>query len=157
MPNYQAKDEKTLSRQLKVQELAIPMFIEGNAIPASKTQSSDEPSMVFMNTEGIQGITLAAGAVDSADELAAITFATADDGTGVYNLLVRIGEQVEKVVTAQVVRRDGNEVISCTFPTGAEEGITSAGDKIVLNCDTAVDLSAANYDASLVVRYVAAE
>lgn len=157
MPNYQAKNEKTLSRQLKVQELAIPMFITANATPASKTQVNDEPSMLFMNTEGISGITLANGAVDSAAELAALTFAAATDATGVYNLLVRIGEQVQKVVSAQVVRRDGNEVISCTFPTGSSQGITSLGDKIVLNCDSAVNFATTNYDASLVIRYVAAE
>jgi len=55
------------------------------------------------------------------------------------------------------VLRDTNEVTSCTFPTGAATGITADGDKIVLNCDTALDLSTTNLDASLVVRYVAAE
>ena len=157
MSSYQAKNEKTLARQLKVEELAIPLFVTANAVPANKTQASDEPALLFINTQGISGITLANGAVDSAAELAAITFASATDTTGIYNLLLRVGEQVVKVVSAQVVRRDGNEVISCTFPTGALNGISSAGDKIVLNCDSAVDLSATNYDASLLVRYVTAK
>jgi hypothetical protein len=157
MPNYQAKNELTLSRQLKVQELAIPLFVTANATPASKTVANDEPAMLFINTEGISQITLANGAVDTAAELSAITFATATDATGVYSMLVRIGEQVSKVVSAQVIRRDGNEVISCTFPTGATTGISSLGDKIVLNADSAVNFATTNYDASLVIRYVAAE
>lgn len=157
MPNYQAKDEKVLSRQLKVQEIAIPLFVLHNATPASKTVSNDEPSLLFINTQGISQITLANGAVDSAAELSAITFASASDANGVYSMLVRIGEPIKKVVSAQVIRRDGNEVISCTFPTGATSGISSAGDKIVLNADSAVDFSAADYDASLVIRYVISE
>lgn len=157
MPSYQAKDEKVLNRQLKVQKLAIPLFVNSNAVPASKTANSDEPSMLFMNVEGIAGITLANGAVDSAAELAAITFAPATDATGVLNLLVRIGEPIQKVVYAQIVRRNGNEVISCTFPTGSTDGVTSLGDKIVLNADSAVNFATTDYDACLLLAYVVQE
>lgn len=157
MSNYQAKEAAVLRRQLEVIELAIPLFVDSNATPASKTQTNDEPSVLFMNTQGITGISVATGAFDTSAEAAAITFATATDTTGVYNLLVRIGEQVKKVVYAQVIRRDGNEVISCTFPTGSSEGITSLGDKIVLNADSAVNLATTDLNATLVVAYVPAE
>jgi len=160
MPNYQAQNELTLSRQLKVVELAIPFSVTANATPASKTVTRDEPAMLFVNVEGISGITLANGAVDTAAELSAITFATATDTTGVYNLLLRVGEQVSKVVSAQVVKNNvggaSSEAITCTYPTGATSGITSLGDKLVFNCDTNTSFATTDYSATLVVRYVPA-
>jgi hypothetical protein len=155
--SYEAKNQLVRNRQLKVQELAIPLYITGNAAPASKTLANDEPALLFIKTEGLNQITVANGAMDSSSELSAITFATSNDANGVFSLCLKINEQVSKVCSAQLVRRDGNETICCTFPTGASSGISSGGDKIVLNADSAVDLSAADYNGCLIVRYVAAE
>lgn len=156
--SYDAKNELVRARQLKVQKLSIPFFIDANATPASKTVTRDEPALLFLNVEGISGITLAAGAVDSAAELSAITFATATDATGVFNALVRIGESLLKVCSAKIVSRAGaSDIVAATFPTGATSGITSVGDKIVLNFDAGRDFSSADGDYCLEVEYVVAE
>jgi len=154
MPNYQAQNQNTLSRQLKVVELAIPLNIVANATPASKVQSNDEPSILFIATEGKNGITVASGAYDTTAEADAITLATANDANGIYSLLLRVGEQVSKVVTAEVHQNFATENITATVPTGSTVFITSLGDKLVLNLDSAVNFASTNYNATLVVRYV---
>lgn len=157
MPNYQAQNQNTLSRQLKVVELAIPFNVTANGTPASKTQTTDEPSLLFINTEGLTGISVASGAFDTSAEAAAITFATATDATGVYNLLLRVGEQVQKVVSAEVTRNlvsGATELLTCSNPTGATRYVTSLGDKLVFNLDSGVNFATTNYDATLIVRYV---
>lgn len=158
MPSYQAKQELQSRRQLKVQKMSIPFLITANATPASKVVTRDEPGILFLNVEGISGITVAAGAMDTSAELSAITFATATDSTGVFNACVRVGEQIAKVCSARITSRAGaSDVVAATFPTGATTGITSVGDKIVLNLDCGRDFSAANGDYCLEVEYVLAE
>lgn len=153
MGNYVAKNELTRGRQLKVQTLAIPFFITHHATPASKSLASDEPGMVFLKTEGKSNLTLADGAVDSAAELSAITFATVTDSTGIFSALVRVGETIDKVMYVRLVKRNGAEAVVGTPPTGATTFISSGGDKIVANFDTATDLSAADGDYCLEVAY----
>lgn len=157
MSSYDAKQSNVLARQLKVQRLSIPFLITANATPASKTVSVDEPSILFLNVEGISGITVAAGALTTA-ELAAITFATATDSTGVFNALVKIDESLSKVCSAQIVSRAGaSDIVAATFPTGATSGITLLGNKIVLNLDSGRNFASANGDYCLEVEYVVAE
>lgn len=150
---YDAKHELVRARQLKVQRLSMPFFITGNGTPASKTIAYDEPALVFIKTEGLDHITVARGAMDSAEELAAITFSV-DDSDGKIAVCVRVGEAVDKVCSVRLTSRAANESVVGTAPTGATEFITSEGDKIVANFDTAVDLSAANADFTLEVEYV---
>lgn len=156
--SYDAKNELVRGRQLKVQEVAIPFLITANATPASKVITRDEPALLFLNVEGINQCTVAAGAFDSSAEAAAVTFATPTDSTGVFGCLVRINEPVQKVVSARIVSRAGaSDIVAATFPTGATSGITSLGDKIVLNLDCGRDFSAANGDYALEIKYVTAE
>lgn len=157
MPDYQAQNQNTLSRQLKVVELAIPLNVVANATPASKTQRTDEPTLLFVKTEGIDGITVNSGAFDTSAEASAITFATSNDANGVYSLLLRVGEQVAKVVSAEVHKTlvgGAAEIVSASSPTGATRYLTNLGDKLVFDLDSAVNFAATNYDATLVVRYV---
>lgn len=156
--SYDSKNELVQGRRLKTQKLSIPFKVGFHATPASKTITNDEPALLFLKVQGIDRITLAAGAVDSAAELSAITFATATDTTGVFNALVRVGEQVKKVCYARITSRAGaSDIVAATFPTGATSGISSAGDKIVLNLDSARDFSAADGDYCLEVEYVVAD
>jgi hypothetical protein len=134
--------------------MVLPVFITGNATPASKTLSYDEPSLSFLKTEGLDHITLARGAVDSASELSAITFATATDATGIFSCLIRCGEPVLKVCSVKLSNRAGNELVVGTAPTGATAYITSVGDKIVANFDCGVNFAAANGDFAIEVEYV---
>lgn len=143
--SYDAKNQLVQGRKLKSQRLVIPFSVVGHATPASKTVSVEDPGVLFLNFEGVSGITLAAGAVDTAGELSDITFAAATDTTGIFNILVRVGETVQKVILARVHKTGGAENVNGTFPTmviGAL-GITSVGNKIALNLDTATDFSVA--------------
>lgn len=156
MPNYYSKVDRSLGRELKTKELIIPFTVTHNATPASKTIGNDEPSMVFTSFEGLNRITLADGAVDSAAELSALTFQTAADSTGKFSVLVRVGETVRKVLVCEVLERNvlaTGERLSGQYVTGSSSGITSVGDKIVANFDSAKDFSAADLDAVLVVKY----
>ena len=125
----------------------------GGGNPALKLQLNDEPSRLFLDTQGIDQISLANGSVDNAAELAAITFATPNDVAGQFSLLLRINEPIGKIVSAQLIQINGSETINLTFPTGSTQGITSSGMIMVFNADSAVDLSSFDYKASLVVRY----
>jgi hypothetical protein len=81
--SYEAKDSLVRDRQLKVQEVCIPLAITGNATPASVSVVSDEPAIMFIRTEGVDGITEASGALDAGQT--APTFTSPDDATA-YSL-----------------------------------------------------------------------
>lgn len=150
MPSFYPKSELVQNRQLKVQRLVIPFVITGNATPASVAISRDEPGILFLKTEGVNQITPALDAADGTP-----TLASANDANGLFNLMVKISEPIGKVMRASVQSRNAAAIVGCTLANTS--GITAGGDKIVLNCDTAVDLSAANLDACLELEYVVAE
>ena len=153
-------------RQLKVQSVSIPFYIEGNEVPGDKVVIVDELGLLFFNVQGIDGITVDAGAFDTTAEKDAVTFTAADDGDGKISGLFRVGEQVTKVMSVKVISRAGSSNIACaTFPTGATAGITSLGDKIVFNLiinrvlevgGTEMDpIDPENADYCLVIEYIA--
>lgn len=148
--SYNAKNELVQNRQLKVQRLVIPFLITGNATPASVVLANDEPALLFLKTQGVNQITPALDPADGTPTLAA-----ANDASGIFNLMVKISEPVGKVMHAYVQSRDAAAIVGCTLANTS--GVTAAGDKIVLNCDHTVDLSAANLNACLVLEYVCAE
>jgi hypothetical protein len=150
MSNYYAKQELVQNRQLKVQELAIPLTITGNATPASVVVASDEPSIMFLKTEGVNKIT---AALDSGET--APTFVSQVDASGLFSVMLKIGEPIGKVLSAQLITRNGHTAGSAKLANTS--GISANGDKICLDCDTAADLSAASLDACLVVKYIIAE
>lgn len=147
MPNFASKDSQVLGRQLKVQRLCIPFSITANATPASVVLANDEPSVLFLKTEGVDQI---AAADDGSP-----SFTAANDINGIFNILVVLNESVAKVMNARVVGRDVAKDFICTLANTT--GLTAAGDKIVLNCDGDVNLATTNLNACLVVEYVIAE
>jgi len=151
---YQAKSELVLGAQLRVQSLKLPFSITGNATPASVVITRDDPSVLFVKTEGVNQIT---GALDSGDT--APTLASAVDANGVFNVMVKVGEKIKKVVSAKLVRMDSAEIIACTLPSAPSSGIVAGGslDKIVLNVDSGADLSSASPKYCLEVDYVVDE
>lgn len=154
MPNYQAKTELVLAKQLKVQTLSFPFSILGNATPASVVVSQDDPALLFIQTEGTDRITVAAGALDSGE--AVPTYTAPNDANGQFAILVKVSEAIKKVHSAKIVRRNGQEVISCSMANTT--GLSANGDKIALNADSAVALNAANtLDACLEVSYEVVE
>ena len=150
MPSFYPKSELVQNRQLKVQRLVIPFAITGNATPASVAISRDEPALLFLRTEGVNQITPALDAADGTP-----TFVSQVDANGLFSIMVKVGEQVQKVMNAIIIRRATHGLDTCKLANTS--GITAAGDKIVLDCDTGVDLSAANLDACLVLEYIVAE
>lgn len=151
--SFQAKESLVLGRQLKVQRLVIPFVITGHATAASKAIVTDEPSILFIATEGLSHITVAKGAIDSGETVPTFDL-TADDSDGKINLLVKVGEAISKVVQAQVINRvDGTLEPAYVDATATSEN----GDKIRINCDSDVDLSAGNMDACLIVEYIVSE
>jgi len=146
MPNYYAKNELVQERQLKVQELALRLSITGNATPASVVVAVDDPSILFLRTEGVNKIT---AALDTADGTP--TIVSPVDANGLFAAMIKVGEPIKKVLSAQLIRRTAHGVD--TVKLADTDGITAAGDKIILDCDTGVDLSAANLDACLIVKY----
>lgn len=153
--SFEPKDSQVASRALKVQKLSIPIAITGNAIPASKVLASDEPSLVFIKTEGLDQITVAKGALETGETLP--TLATATDATGVINVLVKINEPLSKVMSVKLIGRTATALDKQGTVLAFTTGSTNSGKSIVANFTTGVDLAAASIDACLEVEYVVAE
>lgn len=119
MPNFQAKDSQVLGRQLKVERLVIPFSIVGNATSVSVVASSDEPSLMFFATEGVDGITanLASG------ETATYTVSP-NDTSGIFNVLLKTNQPVVKVCAMRFSLRDTG-VTGNTVKLGSATGITT--------------------------------
>jgi hypothetical protein len=158
---YTPKNNDTMNRQLKVQRLVLPFVLTANATPASKTHTNDAPSLLHLKFEGTgqDYTTTGNGGFDTSAEATAVTFATSSDANGVFSALIRVGEQVSKVISCRCIRRGvaTGENVQCTFPTGATSGITSLGDKIVVDFDSAVNFATTNYDAVIEVQYTVAD
>lgn len=149
--SYDAKNELVRARQLKVQKLSLPFRIVGNATPASVAITKDDPSLLFVKTQGVDQIT---AALDTADGSPSLT--AANDANGIFNLMVKVGESLGKIVKAQVTSRTDGVSHPCFIDD--TDGISAAGDKILLTCDSTVALNAANtLDACLEVQYVVSE
>ena len=150
---FQAKDPLVRDRQLKAQKLVIPFKITSNATPASVVLRSDEPGILFLRSEGVDQITSSAGAIDSG-ETASYTVSPSD-ASGIFNLLVKVSEPISKVLQAKVrVRTTGSDQ-PCFL--GDADGISGNGNKIMLTCDSSINLSTTDLDGCLEVDYVVAE
>lgn len=119
MPNFQPKDSQVLARQLKVERLVIPFSIVGNATSTSVVASSDEPSLLFFATEGVDGITAAL----SASETATFTVSP-NDTSGIFNVLLKTSQPVVKVCALRFSLRDTG-VTGNTVKLGSATGITT--------------------------------
>lgn len=160
MASFQAQTPLVLNRQLEVQRLSIPLFITANATPASKTVVVDEPGILFVNVQGITGISVANGALASTETPPSL--ATATDSTGVINCEILVNEVLGKVMNCYLISRSLNaspliipgQILA--FSTGA--GVSGlVGADIFMNFTTGVNLASANLDACLVVEYVVAQ
>ncbi len=153
--SFQPKDSQVMGRANKVQRICIPLTITHHATPASKAIASDEPSLVFVKTEGLNQITEAAGALETGETLP--TLATATDSTGVINVLVKIGEPLQKVISVKLTSRGATQMGKQGQVLAFTTVSTNCGKSVVANITTGVDLAAADIDAVLEVEYVIAE
>lgn len=152
MSQFDAKDDLVRGRAQKVQRLSIPLLITHNATPASKSVASDEPSILFVNVEGIVGISTSSGALESGE--VAPTLATATDSTGVINICVLIKEPLVKVMDVQCITRNstacnvGGNILA--FSTVS----ANSGQSIFANLTTGVNLAATDLNACIIVEYI---
>lgn len=148
--SYQAKNELQLNRQLKVQKLSIPFVIVGNSSSASVAVSNDEPGILFLRTQGNDQITAAL----ATSETATYTVSPSDSG-GIFNILVKIQEPVDKVVSCKAFQRVTGDVEKVYL--GSSTGITSGsggGQSIMLTCTATQAINASNtVNACLEVEY----
>jgi hypothetical protein len=169
---YYPKDDQVARRSVEVQKLSIPFFITANATAASKSISCDEPSLLFLDVQGINQCTLAAGAFDSSAEASSITYQTltSGDASGLISVLVRTNEPnaLVKVMSCKLVNRAGGTSSNGTWlgaqSTGSSPGFivasiagSTVGNKIVADFATGINLSTTNADLCLEVEYIAAQ
>lgn len=144
---YPAQKSEVLARQLKVQKLSIPLAITAHATPASKTVLVDEPSILFLQVEGIDRITEDAGAV--ADDTTLPTMSAESDSSGIFYAAFNIGETVSKVVSCKLVSRTTAQIVACEILASADSGLV-----VIVKVDSTTDLSSTNLDAVLELEYI---
>lgn len=152
MPNYQAKSSDVLRRQLKVERLVIPFTVTANATPASKSLANDEPSVLFMNAQGVTQISVANGALDSGEAVPSFDLALSDAG-GTLNVLVKISEQIVKIMQARVSNRSTGAVYAC-YHNVSNPDTDANNDKLLLNINTGVNFATTSLDACIEVEYI---
>ena len=157
--SYDAKQSLVSDRQLKVQRLVVPFQVVGSATAADVALSNDEPSLVFLQSEGVDQITAAL----ATDETATFTDATPTDSSGQLNVLIRIGEEVEKVCGAEILNLDADAftaVSGMAANLGSSTGITTGdagGKSIMLSLDTGDSHATGTHKRCLVVEYIVAQ
>ncbi len=149
--SFESKNELVMGRQLKVQRLVIPFTITHSATPSAVVIHSDEPSVMFIQSEGVNEITAAL----AAGETATYTVSPVD-ASGTCNILIKLQpeERCAKVMRAGVVERATGVVEVCKL--GDADGISSAGN-IMLTVDSAVNFATTDYDACIDVEYAVDE
>ena len=146
--SYESKSAAVGSRQMAVEELAIPFVLTHNATPASVVLANDEPSVLFLKSEGVDKI---ASIVSSLGDTATYTGAAIVDANGILALFINLGGDVcKKVISAQMVSRITG--VSQPLFLGSATGISALGN-IMLKLDSAIDHTATDVDASIIVRY----
>lgn len=156
---YKPKDSQVQGASLLVQELTIPFTITHNATPANVVISCSQPSLLFLNTQGVSQITVANGAVDSSAELAGITFASPNDASGLFNALVRLNEDVcAQLVSVSVSSLNAQGTGYGYLPSAPANGITSVGNKFAFNVQMAsADFATTDFNGALTIKYITAE
>lgn len=157
---FQSKDSQVLQAQLKAQRLVIPFKIVGNASSTAVSHQPDEPSILFLKTEGKDDITAALEDGDVATYSVA-----ADNSDGTFNVLVKLNEKVVKVCGYRCVRRstvlaeaDDVMIVALGNAQGAVQNDSENGTSIMLTIDGQLDLTtSATLDACLELDYVVQE
>ena len=144
MSTYYAKSSLAMDRQLKVQRLVIPLKVVHNATPASVSLQNDEPSVLFLQSQGVNQI--------DASDAAQFANTSPSDASGQLNLLVNVGESVAKVMRCALRGRFSGTDYAAHLDTGSTQGVSSNGN-IMLSVSTSVNFSTTDLDACLDVEY----
>lgn len=149
--SFESKNDQVMGRQLKVQRLVIPFNITASATPSAVVLHSDEPSIMFIKSEGVDQIT---GALASGET--ATYSDSPSDASGVCNIFIKLQpeEMCFKVLRMGVMKRSTGAVEVCKL--GDADGISSAGN-IMLTVDSASNFATTSYDGCINVEYVISE
>lgn len=156
MGMFYPKNENVRRRTDQVTRLNLGFKIVGSATAANVAITIDDPTMLYLKTEGVDQITAALASTETGP-----TYASATDSTGVTNALVDIGEPLSKVVAAYLVSRTANLVsyanVTATPATGLVVNSAATSSKICLDLKLGVAINAANTcNSCLVVEYIPA-
>lgn len=145
--SFLAKGVQALDRQLKVQRLTIPFTVTFSATAANVVLANDEPSVLFLQSQGIDQIT-------AADSVAAAAYAdtTPTDSSGQLNILVKVGESVAKVMQARMRNRVTGVEYTVYQDTGGTNGVSTTGN-MMLYVATAVNFTTTSLNACLSIDY----
>lgn len=124
------------TRMRKTQRLCFDVTITADATPADKTHATDLPGVVYLRTEGL---TAEADAIESG------TYTTADDGTGVFGVLIDLGDNPADKIYKLDLQVDTGEI------TGTA-ALTSNG-RIALDLDSDQDISSQDITVTVVLDY----
>lgn len=142
--SYFIKSAAAEDYRVKSQRLCIPFAIVANAAPASKTYSSDLPSVMTLSLEGL---TAAAAAIDSGTN-----FTAPADATGIFGILLHDLGVVAKLHKFEVVNLSSGTVV-VTAKGASSSGVTASGN-IAVSVDSSLDLSMVSLSALLCVDYI---
>ena len=144
--SFQAKNENVLGRQLKVQRLVIPFTLTASATPAAVVLATDEPSVMFLQSEGVNQITAAASGDTATYTVSPV------DASGELNIYIKILSDVAtKVCRAAMVSRTTG--VAQPVKLGSATGISTNG-AIMLTLDSAVNHATTSVDGCIEVEYV---
>lgn len=122
--------------RLKQQDDTANVSITADATPADKEHGSDIPGVLLLRTEG------KVSEVDALDDLSG-TVTTADDGTGVFAVLMDVN--ADKLYSVSASADVGTIAITAS-------GLTSSG-RIYVDLDSNQDLSAQDLVVTLNMKY----
>lgn len=152
MANRDAKNEIVRDQLLKVQSLRLPFSIVGASSTQNVVVSQDNPSLLFIRTQGTDRITVSDGALVTGQS--APSYTAPNDSAGLFDVLVRVYEDVSKVLGAHMVQTNaaGATVKVCNLAN--TNAIGPNGDQICLNCTSGVNLTSATLSGYIVVDYI---
>jgi len=129
------KHEGLQSRLLKSKSLAVQVKVVGNATPASKVLSSDLAGVAIVAAEG-----------QIASVPAGVTIVTPADSTGKFSVILdkAATSEIDKVLQVSVVNITSTNVAVASISNGY----------IVIDIDSAADLTAANAELRLIIDYL---
>jgi hypothetical protein len=151
--SYMSKNSLVQGRELKVQRLVIPFTITHSATPSAVVlNNNDEPNILFLQSEGVNQITGA----KAAGETATYTSSGPTDVSGLMNLFVKIqpDDVCTKVCQAKITSRTTGVSQPCFL--GSSTGISSAGN-IMLAMDSSINNATTDSSLCLEVEYTVAE
>lgn len=151
MSTFESKNSQVRGRQLKVQRLCIPFTLTASATPSAVVLGCDEPSIMFMQSEGVNQIT----AAKASGETATYTTTPVDaDGTLNFFIKIQPDDVCAKVISARMASRVTG--VSQPLMLGDADGISSLGN-IMLTLDSAVNHATTNVNGTIEVEYVVQE